>query len=30
MAECIVCSRRLITPDALVTIRERLNDSKIQ
>jgi hypothetical protein len=30
MAECVSCSRRLITPDAVVTIREKLNSSKIQ
>ena len=30
MTECLACSRRLITSDALVTIREKLNSSKIQ
>jgi hypothetical protein len=30
MAECLVCSRRLITSDAVVTIREKLNTSRIQ
>jgi hypothetical protein len=30
MAYCLVCSRRLITSDALVTIREKLNTSRIQ
>lgn len=30
MARCLVCSERLITPDALVTIREKLNTSRIQ
>ncbi len=27
MAHCLDCSRRLVTSDALATIRERLNDS---
>jgi hypothetical protein len=30
MASCLVCSRRLIVSDAVVTIREKLNDSGIQ
>ena len=30
MASCLVCSRRLITSDALGTIREKLNTSHIQ
>ena len=30
MAACVLCSRRLITSDAVVTIREKLNNSKIQ
>ena len=29
MAHCLVCSRRLVTTDALVTIREKLNTSRI-
>ena len=30
MAQCVVCSRRLLTTDALATIREKLNRSRIQ
>jgi len=30
MSSCLVCSRRLITSDALVAIREKLNTSRIQ
>ena len=30
MASCLVCSRRLITSDALGTIREKLNTSLTQ
>jgi hypothetical protein len=30
MASCLLCSRRLVTSDALVTIREKLNTSRIQ
>jgi hypothetical protein len=30
MSTCLVCSRRLITSDAVVTIREKLNRSGIQ
>jgi hypothetical protein len=30
MADCFVCSQRLITSDAVVTIREKLNLSHIQ
>jgi hypothetical protein len=30
MAHCLVCSRRLITSDALDTIREKLKTSQIQ
>jgi hypothetical protein len=30
MASCLVCSQRLITSDALVTIREKLNTSRLQ
>jgi hypothetical protein len=30
MASCLVCSRRLITSDAVVTIRERLHSSQSQ
>jgi len=30
MASCLVCSRRLVTSDALATIREKLNTSRIQ
>ncbi len=30
MASCLVCSKRLITSDAVVTIREKLNTSHIQ
>jgi hypothetical protein len=30
MANCLVCSRRLITSDAVVTIRSKLNLSRIQ
>ena len=30
MANCLACSRRLINSDALVTIREKLNTSRIQ
>jgi hypothetical protein len=30
MASCLVCSRRLITSDAVVAIRERLNTSRTQ
>ena len=29
MAECLVCSRRLITADALAIIREKLEDSHL-
>jgi hypothetical protein len=29
MAECVVCSRRLITTDALIMIREKLGDSRL-
>ena len=29
MAHCLVCSRRLIASDAVVTIREKLNTSRI-
>ena len=29
MASCLVCSRRLIASDAVVTIREKLNTSRI-
>lgn len=29
MAECVVCSRRLITPDALAAIREKLHSSNV-
>jgi hypothetical protein len=30
MASCIACSRRLVTSDALVTIREKLHTSRLQ
>jgi hypothetical protein len=30
MAECVVCSRRLITDDAVAEIHEKLKNSKIQ
>jgi len=30
MAGCLVCSRGLVTSDAVVTIREKLNSSRIQ
>lgn len=30
MAQCVACSGRLVTPDALVTIRAKLNSSRIQ
>lgn len=30
MARCLVCSKRLVTADALVTIREKLKSSRIQ
>jgi hypothetical protein len=30
MAECLVCSKRLITSDALVAIRDKLNNSELQ
>jgi hypothetical protein len=30
MATCLVCSRRLITSDAVVSIREKLNTSRLQ
>jgi hypothetical protein len=30
MAQCLVCSKRLITSDAVVTIRETLKTSRIQ
>jgi len=30
MAECLECSKRLITPDAVDTIRQRLKTSSIQ
>ena len=30
MAQCLVCSRRLITSDAVVTIREKLKASQLQ
>lgn len=30
MTNCLICSRRLITSDALETIREKLNTSRIQ
>jgi hypothetical protein len=30
MASCMACSRRLVTSDALVTIREKLHTSRIQ
>jgi hypothetical protein len=30
MASCLVCSRRLITSDAVVAIREKLNTSRLQ
>ncbi len=29
MARCLACSRRLVTADALVTVREKLNNSRI-
>ena len=29
MAECLVCSRRLVIPDALIMIREKLQSSNI-
>lgn len=29
MAECLVCSQRLITIDAVATIRQKLNASRI-
>jgi len=29
MSECLVCSRRLITPDAVDAIREKLNHSRL-
>lgn len=28
MASCLVCSRRLVTPDAVTSIRERLKNSE--
>jgi hypothetical protein len=30
MAECLACSKRLITPDAVFTIREKLKTSRVQ
>ena len=30
MARCLVCSERLVTSDAVVTIREKLNTSRLQ
>ena len=30
MSECLACSKRLITPDAILDIRERLKTSRIQ
>jgi hypothetical protein len=30
MASCLLCSRRLITSDAVVSIREKLNLSRLQ
>lgn len=29
MSKCLVCSRRLVTPDALVTIRAKLHNSQL-
>jgi hypothetical protein len=29
MAECLVCSRRLVGSDAVVNIREKLNTSRL-
>ena len=29
MASCLICSRRLVTPDALIVIREKLKTSRL-
>jgi len=29
MSECLACSKRLITPDAVYAIREKLNNSRV-